>query len=142
VIVFWHWLVLAAVFAVIEVAVPAMVCIWFAVAALGTAAIAWLAPDLAWEHQALIFAALAVAGVAIGRMVFARNRVQSGGSRLNRRAEGYIGRTFTLERPIVDGRGRLRVDDTMWLVEGPDLPAGTRVQVTSVNNTLLRVTQL
>jgi len=63
-------------------------------------------------------------------------------SRLNRRAEAYIGRTFTLERPIVDGRGRLRVDDTMWLVEGPDLPAGTRVQVTSVNNTLLRVTQL
>jgi len=44
VIVFWHWLVVAAVFAVIEVAVPAMVCIWFAVAALGTAATAWLAP--------------------------------------------------------------------------------------------------
>jgi len=142
VIVFWHWLVLAAVFAVIEVAVPAMVCIWFAVAALGTAAIAWLAPDLAWEHQALIFAALAVASVAIGRMVFARIRVRPSESRLNRRAEVYIGRTFTLERPIVDGRGRLRVDDTMWLVEGPDLPAGTRVQVTSVNNTLLRVTHL
>ena len=141
-IVFWHWLIVAAVFAVIEVAVPAMVCIWFAVAALGTAAVAWLAPGLAWEHQALIFAALAVAGVAIGRMVFARIRVQSGGSRLNRRAEGYIGRTFTLERPIVDGRGRLRVDDTMWLVEGPDLPAGTRVRVTSVNSTLLRVAQL
>jgi len=142
VIVFWHWLVLAAVFAVIEVAVPAMVCIWFAVAALGTVAIAWLAPDLAWEHQALIFAALAVASVAIGRMVFARIRVRPSESRLNRRAEAHIGRTFTLERPIVDGRGRLRVDDTMWLVEGPDLPAGTRVQVTSINNTLLRVTQL
>ena len=53
-----------------------------------------------------------------------------------------MGRTFTLERPIVDGRGRLKVDDTMWLVEGPDLPAGTRVQVTGVDNTLLRVTQL
>ena len=141
-IVFWHWLVVAAVFAVIEVAVPAMVCIWFAVAALGTAAIAWLAPDLAWEHQALIFAALAVASVAIGRMVVARIRVRPSASHLNRRAEGYIGRTFTLERPIVDGRGRLRVDDTMWIVEGPDLPAGTRVQVTSVNNPLLRVAQL
>jgi membrane protein implicated in regulation of membrane protease activity len=142
VIVFWHWLVVAAVFAVIEVAVPAMVCIWFAIAALGTAAIAWLAPDLAWEHQALTFATLAIASVAIGRIVFARIRARPSGSRLNRRAEGYIGRTFTLERPIVDGRGRLRVNDTMWLVEGPDLPAGTRVQVTSVNNTLLRVTQL
>jgi hypothetical protein len=42
----------------------------------------------------------------------------------------------------VDGRGRLKVGDTVWLIEGPDLPVGTRVQVTSVDNTLLRVTQL
>src|SRR5437899_12066822 len=139
---FWHWLIVAGVFAVTEVAVPAMVCIWFAAAALGAAAIAWLAPDLAWEHQALVFAALAIAGVAIGRMAFVRMRRRSGEPRLNRRAETYIGRTFTLERPIVEGRGRVKVDDTMWLVEGPDLPAGTRVQVTGADNTLLRVTQL
>jgi len=78
---FWHWLIGAAAFAVLEIAIPAMMCIWLAAAALGTA-------------------------------------------------------------PIVDGRGRLKVDDTMWLVEGPDLPAGTRVQVTGVDNTLLRVAQL
>jgi len=63
-------------------------------------------------------------------------------ARLNRRAETYVGRTFTLERPIVDGRGRLKVDDTVWLVEGPDLPAGTRVQVTGTDNTRLRVERL
>jgi membrane protein implicated in regulation of membrane protease activity len=137
---YWHWLVLAAAFALIEIAVPAMVCIWLAAAALGTAAIAWLAPVAAWEYQALTFAALAVAGVAIGRVAFARTRVRSSELRLNRRAEIYVGRTFTLERPIVDGRGRLRVDDTVWLVEGPDLPAGARVQVTGFDNTLLRVT--
>ena len=137
---FWYWLVLAATFAVIEIAVPAMVCIWLAAAALGTAAIAWLVPVAAWEYQALIFAALAVAAVAIGRMVFARTRVRSRELHLNRSAEIYVGRTFTLERPIVDGRGRVRVDDTVWLVEGPDLPAGARVQVTGVANTLLRVT--
>ena len=135
-----HWLVVAASFAVIEIAVPAMVCIWLAAAALGTALIVWLAPGLSWEHQALIFAALAVASVAIGRLAFGRIRGQSSDVRLNRRAEIYVGRTFTLERPIVDGRGRLRVDDTMWLVDGPDLPAGTRVQVTGVDNTMLRVT--
>jgi len=139
---FWHWLIGAAAFAVLEIAIPAMVCIWLAAAALGTAAIAWLAPSLSWEHQALIFAGLAVASVAIGRLAFARIREQSGRVHLNRRAEIYVGRTFTLERPIVDGRGRLKVDDTMWLVEGPDLPAGTRVQVTGVHNTLLRVAQL
>jgi len=139
---FWHWLIGAAAFAVLEIAIPAMVCIWLAAAALGTAAIAWLAPSLSWEHQALIFAGLAVASVAIGRLAFARIREQSGRVHLNRRAEIYVGRTFTLERPIVDGRGRLKVDDSLWLVEGPDLPAGTRVQVTGVDNTLLRVAQL
>jgi inner membrane protein len=140
--VFWHWLVVAAVFAVIEVAVPAMVCIWLAAAALGTAAIAWVAPGLGSEHLALLFAAFAVVSVAIGRMAFARARPRSSAAHLNRRAETYVGRTFTLERPIVDGRGRLKVDDTVWLVEGPDLPAGTRVQVTGVDNTLLQVAQL
>ena len=55
---------------VIEVAVPAMVCIWLAAAALGAAAVAWLAPALSWEHQALIFAVLAVASVVLGRHGF------------------------------------------------------------------------
>ncbi len=136
---FWYWLVLAAGFGVIEVAVPAMVCIWFAAAALGVAAIAWLAPGLAWEHQALIFAALAVASVVFGRMAFASARAPRTDSRLNRRAENHIGRMFTLDAAIVDGRGRLKIDDTVWPVVGPDLPAGTHVRVAGVDNSLLRV---
>jgi inner membrane protein len=139
---FWHWLVIAAVFAVIEVAAPAMVCIWLAAAALGTAAMAWIVPGISWEHQALIFAAFAIASVAIGRIGFARVRLSPNAAHLNRRAETYIGRTFTLERPIVDGRGQLKVGDTVWLVEGPDLPAGTRIRVTGAINTLLRVAPL
>ena len=43
---------------------------------------------------------------------------------LNRRAEGYVGRAFTLEKPIVDGIGTIRIDDTVWRVSGPDCPAG------------------
>jgi membrane protein implicated in regulation of membrane protease activity len=139
---FWHWLVVAAAFAVIEIAVPAMVCIWLAAAALGTAAVAWIVPGLSWEHQALMFAALAIASVAIGRIAFTRVRLPPSAARLNRRAQIYIGRTFTLDRPIVDGRGQLKVDDTVWLVEGPDLPAGTRIRITGAENTLLRVARL
>ena len=136
---YWYWAVLGAVFAVIEVAVPAMVCIWLAAAALGVAAISWRYPGLAWEHQALIFAALAVASVALGRTAFVRGKASESEARLNRRAESYVGRMFTLDGAIVDGRGRLRVDDTVWLVSGPDLPTGTRVRVTGAENTLLRV---
>jgi len=136
---FWYWAVFGAVLGVIEIAVPAMVCIWLVAAALGVAVIAWRYPGLAWEHQALIFAALAVASVVLGRTAFARPGSTQNDRRLNRRAESYIGRMFTLDGAIVDGRGRLKVDDTVWPVAGPDLPAGTRVRVTGVDNTLLRV---
>jgi membrane protein implicated in regulation of membrane protease activity len=136
---FWYWAAFGAVVGVIEVAVPAMVCIWLAAAALGVAAIAWRYPGLAWENQALIFAALAVASVVLGRTTFAHVGSPQSDRRLNRRAESYIGRMFTMEGAIVDGRGRLRVDDTVWLVAGPDLPPGTRVRVTGADNTLLRV---
>ena len=136
---YWYWAVLGAALAVIEIAVPAMVCIWLAAAALGVAAISWRYPGLAWEHQALIFAALAVASVALGRTAFGLTKASESERRLNRRAESYVGRMFTLDGAIVDGRGRLRVDDTVWLVAGPDLPAGTRVRVTGTENTLLRV---
>jgi membrane protein implicated in regulation of membrane protease activity len=136
---YWYWAVLGAVFAVIEVAVPAMVCIWLAAAALAVAAISWRYPGLAWEHQALIFAALAVASVALGRTAFGRTKANESEGRLNRRAESYVGRMFTLDGAIVDGRGRLKVDDTVWPVAGPDLPVGTRVRVIGTENTLLRV---
>ena len=136
---YWYWAVFGAVLAVIEVAVPAMVCIWLAAAALGVAAISWRYPGLSWEHQALIFAALAIASVGLGRTAFARINSSESDKRLNRRAESYIGRMFTLDGAIVDGRGRLKVDDTVWLVAGPDLPAGTRVRITGAENTLLRV---
>jgi membrane protein implicated in regulation of membrane protease activity len=136
---FWYWLVLAAVLGVIEIAVPVMFCIWLAAAALSVAAVAWRYPGLSWEHEALIFAALAVVSVALGRTAFVRTGATESERHLNRRAESYVGRMFTLEGAIVDGRGRLKVDDSVWLVEGPDLPAGTRVRVTGAANTLLRV---
>jgi inner membrane protein len=48
---------------------------------------------------------------------------------LNRRTEGYVGQVFTLEKPIVDGIGAVRINDTVWRVTGPDCPAGSRVRV-------------
>jgi membrane protein implicated in regulation of membrane protease activity len=44
---FWYWAAIGAVLGVIEVAIPAMVCIWLATAALGVAALAWRYPGLA-----------------------------------------------------------------------------------------------
>ena len=58
---------------------------------------------------------------------------------LNRRGEQYVGRRLTLDEPIVNGRGQVKVDNSTWRVEGADLPAGTPVIVTGVRGTILNV---
>ncbi|MCG8379509.1 MAG: NfeD family protein, partial [Proteobacteria bacterium] len=57
----------------------------------------------------------------------------------NRRGEQYVGRIFTLEEPIVNGVGKVKVDDSTWKVMGVDMPAGTKVRVLSVDGTILNV---
>jgi membrane protein implicated in regulation of membrane protease activity len=58
---------------------------------------------------------------------------------LNRRGAQCIGRVYRVEEAIVANRGKVRVGDTLWPVEGPDVPAGTPVRVAGVNGTLLVV---
>ena len=48
---------------------------------------------------------------------------------LNRRADAFVGREFTLEKPIVAGNGTVKIDDTIWRLSGPDVPGGSRVKV-------------
>jgi len=48
---------------------------------------------------------------------------------LNRRADAFVGREFTLEKPIVGGSGTVKIDDTIWRLRGPDVPGGSRVKV-------------
>ncbi len=78
--------------------------------------------------------------VAIGRKFYRGPGAASEDSPfLNRRQLGYVGHSFTLKEPIVDGRGRLSIEDTLWDIEGPDLPAGTRVTVTAADGPRLKV---
>ncbi|TXM95984.1 NfeD family protein, partial [Methylobacterium sp. WL122] len=59
---------------------------------------------------------------------------------LNRADRGLLGREGLLAEPIRDGAGRIRFDDTLWRITGPELPAGARVRVTGIDGTVLRVT--
>ena len=137
---FWHWWILAAIFAGIEILAPGVFFIWLGAAAALTGVIAFIIPSLGWELEALIFAVLAVVTVVYWR---SRIRKSAGAddpaARLNRRGDQMIGRTAVLSEPIQNGRGKARIDDTMWRVEGTDLPAGTQVKVTGVDGAILKV---
>jgi membrane protein implicated in regulation of membrane protease activity len=58
---------------------------------------------------------------------------------LNRRPAQLVGRVVAIEEPIVHGRGKVRIGDTLWEVEGPDVPAGTEMRVTASKGAVLRV---
>ena len=61
-------------------------------------------------------------------------------SALNRRGARYVGQVFVLDEAIVNGRGKVRVGDTVWPVAGPELAKGARVRVIGVAGTVLEVT--
>ena len=132
----WSWVIVGLVLAGAEIVVPGMFLIWLGLAALATGLSVLVIP-LAWQGQTLLFAALAVALVALATRI--HRRAGPHDTVLNRADRGLIGREAVLAEPIVQGTGRLRFDDTLWRIEGPDLPAGGRVRVVGLSGTVLRV---
>jgi membrane protein implicated in regulation of membrane protease activity len=136
---YWHWWILAAVLIIFEVFAPGAFFLWLGIAAAAVGGLVYLFPTLAWEYQLLLFSVLSVVSIIIWRRFFRTKPADTDQPALNRRGEQYIGRTFTLKEPIVDGIGKIRVDDSSWKVRGEDCPAGTQVEVTGVDGTILEV---
>ncbi len=140
-IMFWHWWILAGILMVLEIVVPGVFLLWLGIAAAVTGLVAYVATGMAWQWEALIFAVLSIITVWGWRSYQRRNPTETDLPTLNRRGEQYVGRRLSLDQPIVNGRGQVKVDDTTWRVEGADLPAGTPVVVTGVKGTILVVEQ-
>lgn len=129
----WSWWILGLVFLGLEIVIPGVFLLWIGLAAIVVGAVSiplWGTAFWSWQLQLLIFAVLAVALAVIGRRMTGSS-AESDQPMLNRRVEGLVGRTATLEEPIADGKGRIRLDDTIWIVQGPDMPAGAKVRITT-----------
>jgi inner membrane protein len=136
---FWHWWILAAVLAGIEAVAPGMFFIWFGLAAAIVGLAALVIPGLGWEWEAVLFVVLAGASVGLARAYLHRRPIDTEDPALNRRADRLLGRRFNLETAIVNGRGSVKVDDSVWRASGPDLPVGRTVKVVGVDGSVLRV---
>ena len=136
---FWHWWVAAIGLIVVETLAPGAIFLWLGVSAAVVGAILLAAPELSWEYQLLIFAVLSVGSVIGWRAYHKRHPTETDLPNLNRRGEQYVGRLITLDDPIVNRVGKVRLDDTSWKVEGDDLPAGARIEVVGVDGVVLKV---
>ena len=138
-IIYWYWWVLAVVLLIIEALAPGFFFLWMAAAAGALGLVVFAVPALGWQYQLLLFAVLSVASIFLFRRYQRTHPPQSDQPALNRRGEKYIGRTFSLDKPIVNGIGEIRVDDTTWRIVGNDLPDGTKVEVIGVDGVTLQV---
>jgi membrane protein implicated in regulation of membrane protease activity len=135
----WNWLIFGFILMALELAAPGVFLFWFGLAALLVGLVSF-AVHPSWQAQLLMFAVFALAAVPLWRrLALSNNRASQSNPFLNRRTAALVGREFTLEKPIIDGAGTVRIDDTIWRVAGPDAPAGSRVKVVRVDGANLTV---
>ena len=142
---FWYWLALGGTLVIFDVLFfSGEFLLWIGIGALGTGGITYIYPAALPFYQVFIFGCLSLSGIFIGRRwVKLRGRGISGQdvtvSHLIPRGDALLGKTFTLDKSIVHGKGWLRIGDVYWLAVGPDISAGKEVRVLSVEGNILRI---
>jgi len=135
----WNWLIFGFVLMALELIAPGVFLFWLGLAALLVGLVSFVLHP-SWQTQLLMFAGFAAAAVPVWRRLARGNSAASVSNPfLNRRADALVGRVFTLEKPIIDGSGTVRIDDTIWRVAGPDAPAGSRVRIVQADGANLTV---
>ncbi|HZG08497.1 MAG TPA: NfeD family protein [Allosphingosinicella sp.] len=134
----WLWLLGAILLALFELAAPGVYLVWFAAAAAATGLLT-LAVGLDVAFQFALFSLLSIAAVYGGRRIYDLNPKPTSDPLLNDRMARLRGETLVLAGDIENGRGRVRVGDSVWTCKGPDLSAGTRVRVTGADGQCLIV---
>jgi membrane protein implicated in regulation of membrane protease activity len=138
-LVFWYWWVLAVIFLVIEIIIPAFFFLWMSVSALITGIVVWLAPSISTDIQILIFSVLSIISIVVWRIYGKKIPIISDQPLLNRRGSQYVGRVFNLHEAIENGQGKIKVDDTIWKVHGEDCDIGCKVRVVASRGTVFDV---
>ena len=136
---YWDWLALASLLLIFEVFGFGGYLLWTGLAAAMVGALLYLFPDLPWRRQLLLVCSLSLLTAVFWwrrQRVAAKPSDQPG---LNQRGSELQGRTFVLHEAIVGGRGKIKAGDSLWLVTGPELPAGTQVKVIGQDGVLLKV---
>jgi membrane protein implicated in regulation of membrane protease activity len=135
----WNWLIFGLVLIILELLAPGVFLFWLGLAALLVGLVSF-AFHPSWQMQILMFAVFAIAAVPLWRrMAHSSKTASKSNPFLNKRADALVGRVFTLEKPIIDGSGTVRIDDTIWRVAGPDAPAGSRVRIVQADGASLTV---
>ncbi|MGE0748468.1 MAG: NfeD family protein [Rhodospirillales bacterium] len=141
--IYWYWFAGGVLISLFEIFLPGVLFVWLGVGAVATGLVVLAAPGMALSYQLLLFAGFALAATVFGRKLVKSRERPTDHPDLNRRGAQYVGRVFTVDAPTVDGRGRMRVGDTVWSIGvrpgRGEVPAGGHVRVVEVEGSTLVV---
>lgn len=133
----WIWGALGALLVVIEVAAPGFFLIVPALGALVTAGAGFLGLTTL-SGQIAVFAAASALIFALTYRSYRRLIARRAPPMVNS-PQRLVGANCIVEDPIVEGAGKVRLGDTVWLARGPDLAKGAPAKVRRVDGTVLVV---
>lgn len=135
----WVWMIAAGILALGELHAPGTYLIWIALGAALTGAVD-AAFGLAIAGQIGSFAAASALSCVAGYFVYRKlHRPRRGEILLNQRSLSMVGTRGTVCEAFVNGRGKVRLGDGVWLAAGADFAEGTPVVVSAVHGTRLFV---
>lgn len=127
----WIWIGLGILLCAMETVVAGVFLLWFGLAAIATGLLLLIVPMSA-TWSLVVFAILSVGSVLLGWKIYGSSSDEAEETFLNRRVQAMVGKSYILAQPIKGGEGIITVNDTRWRINGPDMPAGTRVKVVGV----------
>ena len=137
----WFWWIVAGALLLLELMTPGVFAMWLALAAASVGITDYFV-DLSWQLELLAFAGFSLVYVYLARPWYSKGTLQNSDQpNLNQRIYAFVGKSFVLAEPIVNGQGKLDIEGTRWDVLGPNLAKGATVKVTAVEGMKLRVTE-
>lgn len=139
---YWHWFAISVLFLIIELLVSSGgFLLWLAMCALIIGVVLYVSPEIALAYQLLAFSIFGIAA-SIWWWNYAQRRSSQTPEEPTQivQAKSYVGKAFTLEKPVINSVGTLRIDDVTWHISGPPkLASGTKVQVIGTKGSVLLV---
>lgn len=123
---------------IVELVLPGSFLIWIGVAALLTGFTALQIAET--DTLFILFGLYSLFTCWIGKKLYIHfNLMESEDPSLNERGGSLVGRRLILSDAIVNGEGRIKIDDSTWKAKGPDLPVDTLVTIAGIDGITLLV---
>jgi len=84
---YWHWWIAGVTFMIIGALLPGTLFLWFGVSAGVTGLLLLAMPEFDWRYQMLVFSALSIVSIYVGRKSWRPDHVENDRPDLNRRTD-------------------------------------------------------